>query len=157
MIAFWISAAGLSAAAGALVLRNAARSSVADGVPSDIQAHKKQLTEIDRLAEGGLLDAAERDAARAEAGRRLLSAAETVEIWDVDDEGRRRIAVLAAILGPLAAVLVYIQIGAPALPDQPYAKRVAEWRATDPSQLEPEASPRCWKASPPSAPTTPNP
>jgi cytochrome c-type biogenesis protein CcmH len=138
MIAFWISAAGLSAAAGALVLRNAARSSVADGVPSDIQAHKKQLTEIDRLAEGGLLDAAERDAARAEAGRRLLSAAETVEIWDMDDEGRRRIAVLAAILGPLAAVLVYIQIGAPALPDQPYAKRVAEWRATDPSQLEPE-------------------
>lgn len=138
MIALWISAAGLSAAAGALVLRNAARASVADGVPSDIDAHKKQLDEIDRLAQGGLLDATERDAARAEAARRLLSAAETVEIWDQDDERRRRIAVLAAVLGPLAAVLVYIQIGAPALPDQPYAKRVAEWRASDPAQLDPE-------------------
>lgn len=138
MIAFWISAAGLSAAAGALVLRSAARSSVADGAPSDIEAHKKQLGEIDQLAQGGLLDAAERDAARAEAARRLLSAAETVEIWDIDNEGRRRIAVLGAILAPLAAVLIYIQIGAPALPDQPYAQRVAEWRASDPAQLDPE-------------------
>ena len=82
MIAFWISAAGLSAAAGALMLRGAARAGATEGVSTDLDAHKRQLGEIDRLAEAGLLDEAERKAARAEAGRRLLVAADTVlAVW----------------------------------------------------------------------------
>ena len=137
MIAFWISAAGLSAAAGALVLRGAARAGAVDGASADLDTHKRQLGEIDRLAEGGLLDESEHRAARAEAGRRLLAAADTAETWSRDGLGSRRIAVTAAVVAPLLAVAAYVFIGSPGFSDQPYAKRVAEWRATDPSQLDP--------------------
>jgi cytochrome c-type biogenesis protein CcmH len=137
MIAFWISAAALSAAAGALMLRSAARAGAAEGVSADLDAHKRQLGEIDRLAEGGLLDAAERKAARAEAGRRLLAAVDTAETWTPDGRGSRRLAVTAAAVAPLLAVAVYVFIGSPGFSDQPYAKRVEQWRATDPAQLDP--------------------
>lgn len=137
MIAFWISAAGLSAAAGALVLRSAARAGATQGVSPDLDAHKRQLGEIDRLAEGGLLDEAERRAARAEAGRRLLAAADTAETWTRDGAGPRRLAVAAAAVAPLLAVAAYVFIGSPGFSDQPFARRVAEWRATDPAQLDP--------------------
>jgi cytochrome c-type biogenesis protein CcmH len=138
MIAFWISAAGLSAAAGALVLRGAARAERADAAATGLDAHRRQLDEIDGLAGKGLLDETERKAARAEAGRRLLAAADAVEAWGKDSVVRRRAALLCAVLGPLAALLVYIQIGSPEQNDQPYARRVAQWRATDPSELAPE-------------------
>lgn len=137
MIAFWISAAGLSAVAGALVLRGAARTAAAGSASTDFDAHKRQLAEIDRLAEGGLLGEAERKAARAEAGRRLLIAADTVETWPKEGLGARRIALTAAVIAPLAALGVYGLVGSPGTPDQPYARRVAEWRATDPAQLDP--------------------
>ena len=137
MIAFWISAAGLSAAAGALILRGAARTSAAGASVTDFDAHKRQLAEIDRLAEGGLLGEAERKAARAEAGRRLLIAADTAEAWPEEGRAPRRIALIAAVVAPLAAVAAYVVVGSPGTPDQPYARRVAEWRATDPVQLDP--------------------
>ena len=135
MIAFWISAAGLSAAAGALVLRGAAKAG-ASGAPQ-LDAHRRQLGEIDRLAQDGLLDETERKAARAEAGRRLLADADAARDWPVEGAGPRRVALLAAALAPLAALGAYVAIGAPGMNDQPYVRRVAEWRATDPSALDP--------------------
>ena len=137
MIAFWISAAGLSAAAGALVLRSAARAGVAQGASTGLDTHRRQLGEIDRLAENGLLDETEHKAARAEAGRRLLAAADTAETWTRDGAGPRRLAVAAAAVAPLVAVGAYVFIGSPGFSDQPYARRVAEWRATDPALLDP--------------------
>lgn len=137
MIAFWISAAGLSAAAGALVLRGAMRSDPVEGAASDLDAHKRQLGEIDRLAKGGLLDPAEREAARAEAGRRLLAAAYSAEIWPRDRAGPRRAALVVAVAAPLLALVAYVLIGSPGLADQPYVGRVAQWRAADPAQLDP--------------------
>ena len=137
MIAFWISAAGLSAAAGALVLRSATRAGVAQGASTGLDTHRRQLGEIDRLAENGLLDETEHKAARAEAGRRLLAAADTAETWTRDGAGPRRLAVAAAAVAPLVAVGAYVFIGSPGFSDQPYARRVAEWRATDPALLDP--------------------
>ncbi|ALL12592.1 c-type cytochrome biogenesis protein CcmI [Caulobacter henricii] len=137
MIAFWISAAGLSAAAGALVLRSAARAGAVDGTAPGLDAHRRQLGEIDRLAAGGLLDDGERKAARAEAGRRLLVEADRAEVWSRDGLGSRRLAVTAAAVAPLLALATYLVLGSPGFSDQPYARRVAEWRATDPAQLDP--------------------
>ncbi|MBU4433468.1 MAG: c-type cytochrome biogenesis protein CcmI [Alphaproteobacteria bacterium] len=137
MIVFWISAAGLSAAAGALVLRGAARAGVADGAATELDAHKRQLGEIERLADNGLLDEAEREAARAEAGRRLLAAADAGETWTRDGVGPRRAIVAAAVVAPLLALAAYLVLGSPAAPDQPFARRVAEWRTADPAQLDP--------------------
>ncbi|PTS87457.1 MULTISPECIES: c-type cytochrome biogenesis protein CcmI [unclassified Caulobacter] len=135
MLAFWISAAGLSAAAGALVLRSAAKSRLV--VAPERDAQRRQLLEIERLAGQGLLDEAERQGARTEAARRLLASADHVEAWPSEGAGPRRIALLTAALAPIAALATYVAIGSPGMPDQPYAGRVAEWRATDPATLDP--------------------
>lgn len=137
MIAFWIAAAGLSAVTAALILRGAARGGAAVAVSPGLEAHRRQLAEIDRLAQGGMLDEAERDAARAEAGRRLLAEADAAETWPRQGAGPRRVAVIAAAFAPVAALAIYIAAGSPGFPDQPYKRRVAEWRATDPSMLDP--------------------
>ena len=77
MILFWILAALVSGAAALLVLSRAARAEKGAS-PSDptLDVYRRQLAEIDDLAERGLLGEEERKAARAEAGRRLLGAAE---------------------------------------------------------------------------------
>ncbi|MGE5502002.1 MAG: tetratricopeptide repeat protein, partial [Ignavibacteriales bacterium] len=52
-------------------------------------------------------------------------------------EGERRIALVVAALTPVIALGLYLFVGHPGWPDQPFARRVAEWRHTDPSQLTP--------------------
>ena len=81
MIAFWIAAAGLSAVVAALMLRAASRASGALGDDSSLAVHRRQLSEIDDLAERGLLAEAELKGARAEAGRRLIVAADHKAPW----------------------------------------------------------------------------
>jgi cytochrome c-type biogenesis protein CcmH len=135
MLAFWISAAGLSAAAGALVLRSAANGRAV--VAPERDAQRRQLLEIERLADRGLLDESERQAARTEAARRLLASADQVDAWPTEGAGPRRVALLGAALAPLAALATYVAIASPGMPDQPYAGRVADWRASDPGTLDP--------------------
>jgi cytochrome c-type biogenesis protein CcmH len=134
MIAFWIAAAVLSAAAAALMLAMGARAAAPAGEDPALALHRRQLSEIDELAERGLLADAERDAARAEAGRRMLGAADH---QDVQGAGGRRLALVAAALTPIAAVAVYLFVGSPQMADQPFGKRLAEWRAGDPAKLDP--------------------
>ena len=76
-------------------------------------------------------------AARAEAGRGLLAAADQSESWSRDGAGPRRAAVAAVGLACALAVGLYLFVGDPGLQDQPFAKRLAEWRAADPATLEP--------------------
>lgn len=45
---------------------------------------------------------------------------------------------MIAALAPLVALGLYLFVGNPGYPDQPFAKRVAEWRHTDPSGLSPQ-------------------
>ena len=137
MIAFWIAAAGLSAVVAALMLRAASRASAAMGDDASLAVHRRQLSEIDDLAERGLLADAELKAARAEAGRRLIAAADHRQAWPASSPKARALALTAAAAAPLIALIAYMLVGQAGLPDQPYLKRVAQWRNTDPSQLAP--------------------
>src|SRR5215217_841242 len=136
MFAFWIAAAALSAAVGWLMLHGArsAERHAGDGDPS-LTVHRRQLAEIDDLATRGLLPEGEVRAARAEAGRRLLVAAEDVPPAPTPDG--RRLALIAAAGAPLLALGLYLASGTPGLDDQPYAARLAEWLGGDPNQLDP--------------------
>ena len=75
MILFWLIAALLSGGATVLILARAAGRREAAADPS-LEVYRRQLTEIDDLAERGLLGPEEQRSAHAEAGRRLLRAAE---------------------------------------------------------------------------------
>ncbi|TCS12095.1 c-type cytochrome biogenesis protein CcmI [Caulobacter sp. BK020] len=141
MIAFWIAAAGLSAVVAALVLRGAARASAAASAGGDdasLAVHRRQLSEIDDLAERGLLADAELKGARAEAARRLIAAADHQAPWPPTDPKLRPLVLALAAAAPLLAIALYGVVGAPGLADQPFLKRVAAWRNTDPAQLEPQ-------------------
>lgn len=98
----------------------------------DLQVYRDQLGEIDRDVERGLLTETQASAARVEIQRRMLT---------IDAEERRStktpgaapghgprvvLAVGMAVLVPVAALGVYGSIGAPGLPDSPYAAREQE-------------------------------
>jgi cytochrome c-type biogenesis protein CcmH len=139
MIAFWILAALVSAAAATLIIQRAARGARA-GVGEDpsLAVYRRQLSEIDDLAERGLLPDTERRSAHAEAARRLLAAAENAPpTLSPPARGGRLPIVVVAALAPLVALCVYLVVGSPQTPDQPYARRVGEWRKADPSTLDP--------------------
>jgi cytochrome c-type biogenesis protein CcmH len=75
MLLFWIIAALMAAAASALMLVFARRAAGGGGRPHH-GLFRRQLAEVDEMAARGLLSGGEREAARAEAGRRLLRAAD---------------------------------------------------------------------------------
>ena len=138
MIAFWIAAAGLSAVVAALMLRGAARASLAVSADdASLAVHRRQLSEIEDLAERGLLADAELKGARAEAGRRLLAAADHQAPWPPANPKLRPLVLALAAVAPVLALGLYGMVGAFGVPDQPYLKRVAQWRNTDPAQLDP--------------------
>ena len=114
-----------------------ARAAMARAVGEDsaLAVHRRQLAEIDDLAARDLLPADEVRASRAEAGRRLLAAAETPAAA-VASSGRRAV-LAAAVIAPLLALGIYALTGAPGLPDQPFARRLSDWRLADPATLDP--------------------
>ncbi len=135
MILFWLIAALLSGGATVLILARAAGRREAAADPS-LEVYRRQLTEIDDLAERGLLGHEEQRSAHAEAGRRLLSAAEQApETPAPPNPAGRRMALIAAVLAPLLALGGYLALGSPGTPDQPFAARLKAWRAEDPSRL----------------------
>ncbi len=137
MIALWISAALVSAAAAALIIHRAARAARVGGAEDPALAvYRRQLAEIDDLSDHGLLLADERRSAHAEAARRLLAAADekTTPAPASTRGGRLAVAAVAAI-APLAAVGIYLAVGSPLAPDQPFARRLTAWRAADPATL----------------------
>ncbi len=138
MIVFWAVAGVLSAAAAGLILQSAAKAASHVGSEDPTRdLYRRQLTEIDDLADRGLLAPDERKSAHAEAARRLLSAdSVAAEPWTADP-GLRRPVLVAAILAPLAAIGLYLAVGAPGLADQPIAARIAAWRISDPAALAP--------------------
>jgi cytochrome c-type biogenesis protein CcmH len=138
MIAFWIAAAGLSAVVAALMLRGAARASVGPGDDASLAVHRRQLSEIDDLAERGLLADAELKGARAEAGRRLIAAADRQAPWPPADPKLRPLVLTLAAAAPVLAIGIYGLVGGLGMADQPFLKRVAEWRRTELTQLEPQ-------------------
>ncbi len=95
----------------------------------DLEIYRDQLKQIDREIEEGLLGAEEGESARLEVSRRLIALSA-----DASDGGKapvaeerqpgQRFAMLAvAICVPAVAVAVYVNVGSPQLPSQPFAER----------------------------------
>ena len=135
MIALWAMAGVLSAAAVIFVLFRAARAAThAETVDTTSVFYRRQLAEIGDLADRGLLGEDERKGAEAEAGRRLLAAADApVEAWSASPN--RTAILIAAIAAPLLALAVYVVVGSPQLGDQPFKARLAQWAMTPPQEL----------------------
>lgn len=138
MIAFWVVAGVLSALCAGLVLWSSARAAAVAGADDPTTAvYRRQLREIDDLADRGLIEASERTIAHAEAARRLLGAAEGKSApWSADVALRKPVLLVAA-LTPLLALGIYFAVGSPGFADQPFKARVAAWRGADPSALTP--------------------
>ena len=144
----WISAVILALATTAFALSPLwrGRTRAPARAAHDVAVFKKQLTEIDRDLERGLISESEADGARREISRRLLAAADAAE-RDGDIEPASA-GVSQAVLGVsaativLGALLLYGELlGEPNLPDMPLAGRdfAAETAAARLSQAEAEA------------------
>ncbi|CAN7410516.1 c-type cytochrome biogenesis protein CcmI [Phenylobacterium sp. LjRoot225] len=137
MIAFWAVAGVLAAAAAGLVLFRAAHAAMDEAGDPTPAVYRRQLAEIDDLAEQGLMGEAERRSAHAEAARRLLAAADAPhEAWAARPNARR-VVVISVGLAAAAALVVYFAVGHVGMADQPFAARLASWRAADPASLDP--------------------
>ena len=139
MILFWVAAGVLSAAAAGLISSRAAGAG-SDGASADPTPilYRRQLAEIDELAERGLMGEAERKSAHAEAGRRLLAATDApAETWSADPKARSL--VLATVIGaPALALAVYLALGSPGMADKPFAARLEGWSKSSPTDLAPQ-------------------
>lgn len=137
MMVFWIATAMAAGGCALLVILLARRG--AGGVGGEnpaLIAHRRQLSEIDELAERGLLNPEDKAAARAEAARRLLSVADAASILEQSGgRGSRLFVAGAAVSASVAALALYLIFGGHGLPDQPYSARLAAWRRTDPGSL----------------------
>ena len=135
MIAFWATAGVLSAAAAILILLRAARAAtLVEPADPTTMLYRRQLAEIAELADRGLIGAAERKAAEAEAGRRLIDAADApARTWSANPS--RAPILLAAAATPALALALYFVMGSPGVADQPFAARLAGWTRADPRTL----------------------
>jgi cytochrome c-type biogenesis protein CcmH len=149
MITFSIAAVLLSALAAVLILQRASVAARRQDADPTLALYRRQLNEIDDLAERGLLAEGELKAARAEAARRLLGAAreakgEAAEAATADTTQPRvsrplRLVVLAgAVAAPALAAALYVTLGKPGLPDQPFAARMKAWTQQDLRSLRPD-------------------
>lgn len=126
MIALWIAAFLAMAAAAGLVILYSMRPVAVVADPAQT-VYLRQLTEMDELAERGLISPEEHALAKAEAGRRALK--EASESPETAAGGASRAVVFGAVaVAGLVALAVYLAIGAPGFPDQPYKRRLDSWR-----------------------------
>ncbi len=95
-----------------------------------------QMAEIDRDEARGLIAAAEAEAARAELGRRALTRLDAPTGTTAPAPGRKRTLALGAVIAlPLVAGVIYVGLGRPDLPAQPFAAReIAKAVKTPPSR-----------------------
>ena len=92
----------------------------------DVALYRDQLAEVDRDVERGVMGEAEAEAARIEVSRRLLAAVDANKS-DVapPKTSSRRIALAMIIFVPVVSLGVYLMLGSPEVPDEPFAPRVA--------------------------------
>ena len=131
----WLAIATMTAVATAILLAPLVRkrkSAAARGA-HDLAVYRHQLAELDRDTERGTLKPEEAAAARLEIERRILAAgvpASEIAVAGPISAGHGKMArlaiIVAAILGPLAAIGLYLDLGAPSLPGYPFAERNVE-------------------------------
>lgn len=138
MIMLWIAAALLAAGSAVLVMHRAARAArLAGGPDPALAVYRRQLSEIDDLADRGLMGEDERRAARAETGRRLLAQADAGPAR-IGNQIKPGTVMVAAGAPAVLAMIVYVLIGQPAFPDLPFKARLENWKA-HPDQASPQA------------------
>ncbi|MBC7908833.1 MAG: c-type cytochrome biogenesis protein CcmI [Rhodospirillaceae bacterium] len=130
----WVIFAAMAAATVALLLvpMLRARPKAASRAEYDLTVYKDQLVEVDREVERGTLTADQADAARMEIQRRILA---------MGDGGKeqvrpRRVGLASALVAasvPVVAFGLYLVLGQPWLPNQPYSAR------TDTNQMQDQA------------------
>lgn len=127
---FWIAAAALTLAASLAVLVPLTRK-VAGVEPAgrhDIEVYRDQLQEVERDAARGVIEASQAEQAKVEIARRLLKAESDGQAVarKVGSGGVVRLAGLAGVLlVPLVSWGFYSAIGAPGVPGEPLAQRMA--------------------------------
>lgn len=138
----WFGLAVLTAAVVAVLLRPL----LADGATApepgpaaSTAVYRDQLTEIEAERARGLIAEGEAEAARVEIARRLLAAADgskgtTIPAPSTLLDVRTLAMGLAAGL-PVLAIAVYLALGAPGQPGQPFAARAPEGPGTNVEQL----------------------
>ena len=112
-----------------LLARN--KEAVASTAAYDLQVYKKQLKEVSRDLERGVLSQEDAEAAEAEIGRRILQAdaeRQQEEGQKLGVRGARPMLLASLLLIPLGTFLTYQQMGSPDLPGVPYAERGEEIR-----------------------------
>ncbi len=88
--------------------------------------YRDQLGEVDRDLDRGVIGETEAEAARTEISRRLLKTGqETEEDTAAGAPAVRRVAAVAIIAMPLAALAFYLFVGSPEMPAEPLAARLA--------------------------------
>jgi cytochrome c-type biogenesis protein CcmH len=92
----------------------------------DRAVYRDQLQELERDVARGLIAANEAAAARLEIERRLLATDIPEQTAPARGAGSPILAIALGLVVPAAAALLYLAIGAPGVPDQPYAQRAAE-------------------------------
>jgi cytochrome c-type biogenesis protein CcmH len=112
-------------AAVALPLMRAGRAEPERG-RIDRAVYRDQLKELARDRERGLIDEAAAGAARLEIERRLLAAESRDAPAPRAGTASPMLAIALALLMPVLATLIYLGLGAPGVPDQPYASRSGE-------------------------------
>ena len=129
----WVSFAILTAAVVAFLLRPLRQAQGPAAIASeaaDVAVYRDQLKELDAERERGLIPANEHASARAEIARRLIKragkaesiAAEAKQAGENSKFARRTYATMAALL-PVLGVALYLGMGSPHLPAQPFAAR----------------------------------
>ena len=103
------------------------------GATADREVHalaiyEDQLTELDRDAARGVISATERDAAATEIKRRMLRLKPTKQ---TELSGNSTALLVAAVLVPMGAAVLYFGLGRPDIPAAPYADRVAAGEELD--------------------------
>jgi len=93
----------------------------------DINVYKDQLIEIETDLERGLLSLDQGEAARTEIKRRMLAAVDRSDKKNTSTTSKPGLSILAffSISVPLGAILLYLTLGSPTQPDQPFAGREA--------------------------------
>lgn len=89
----------------------------------DLGVYKEQLSDIDRDIERGVVDAAEAQTLRTEVQRRLLKVVEVEPSQTTPVARPWGVTVYVLVIVPLVSLGLYVLLGAPNLPDQPFSQR----------------------------------
>ena len=125
MILLWLVALAMAAAVTAAVLMPLVRRQAAAPPRQeyDLAVYRDQLDEIERDQERGLIQPVEAEAARVEVQRRMLTAAGAEPHADAPTLSGRTLAIAIGAAVPVAAFVLYVVLGSPDMPGQPFAAR----------------------------------